>query len=188
MVLEIVAQPHPSAGFPFLNSQGRQRTQEQWEIRIQTEWERKKGRSRASAGRRGLGQCVCVCVCVCVRACVCVCTCVCVCVGGGAAPLRQRAAGTTLNCGFQLRSPGPAGCGQVGAGRTVCQTHTEGPLRGWQLSPQTPLCLLWPCLPPLVREGPPGSEDSLYVVGSGTEWSDPRYCLLVAEGLRASVC
>ena len=108
----------------------------------------------------------------------------CVCVLG-AAPLRQHAAGTTLNCGFQLRSPGPAGCGRVGAGRTACQTHTEGPLRGWQLSPQTPLCFLWPCLPPLVWEGPPGSGDSLYVVGSGTEWSDPRYCLLVAEGAQS---
>lgn len=74
MVLETVAQPHPSVGFPFLNSQGRERTQEQWAIRIQTEWERKKGRSRAPAGRRGLGQCVCL-------------------LRGWGAPLRQRATG-----------------------------------------------------------------------------------------------
>ena len=83
--------------------------------------------------------------------------------GWGGGPLRQRA-GATLNCGFQLRSPGPAGCGRVGAGRTSCQTHTEGPLRGWQLSPQTPLCLLWPCLPPLVREAPP-PERGQFVCG-----------------------
>ena len=29
----------------------------------------------------------------------------------------------------------------------MCQTHTECPLRRWQLSAQAPLWLLWPCLP-----------------------------------------
>lgn len=42
----------------------------------------------------------------------------------------------------------PAEHGLVGTGRAACQTYTECPLKRWQLSAQSPLCSLWPCLPP----------------------------------------
>lgn len=40
----------------------------------------------------------------------------------------------------------PAEHGLVGTGRAACQAHTECPLKRWQLSAQSPLCSLWPCL------------------------------------------
>lgn len=55
----------------------------------------------------------------------------------------------------------PAGCRRVGTGRAMCQTHTEHPLRRWQLSAQTS--------PPLVAVALPApSSNALLSTGLGT--------------------
>lgn len=78
-------------------------------------------------------------------------------------PLRQRvhvagSPGARLSCCSQLRSPSASWMRSGGHGQgCLPDTHTERPLRRWQLSAQNPLCLQWPCLlPPAMPYQVPG--------------------------------